>query len=659
MAIAEMSHVRLIGMRAQQNKILDVITEKGMFEVRRTDEVSTPLDRGTSSKYKELKRKQDRIVFALGFLKARHAAMQSMLIAHKKDGDGVYFYELSGEKFKESRTLITQDDFSDARAKEFDLLNVCDTLEGISFDIVDAESRLTALKNTAAEYAPYATSPLKLSELGTHGKVAIGLYTARQRGNIEKTLDGFTCAYDVAVNGDISVTVVCMTDDAPEIDKAMGALGYQKCKFSDECTAAQKISSLEAEKNDVERAVYEYTKKALGYEKYVKELKILYDVIGLEIERAEADGGFLKTDDTFVLEGWLPAVYAEQTVEEIKKQCPCVFVQLLAPEEKDEPPTLVQNNKVVKPYESITNLYSPPNYREIDPNPIMAIFYFLFFGIMIGDAAYGLLLAVVGLILGMSKKFDKGVKSVILLVAMGGISAIIWGILFGGYFAIDFGDNKVALWFNPLEEPMNLLILSIILGCVQLVVGYVIKFVRLCMDGKPFSAIFDAGSIIILFGALACLASTLLLENVPSGVTTAAIVLAAIGLALIIIFGGRKNKKIFGKVFGGLTGVYGLVNLLSDILSYCRLFGLGLASCAIGFAFNTLGAMIFSVGPVGYIFGAIVLVVFHAFNIGIGVLGAYVHNARLQFLEFYGKFYDGGGRLFEPLGSRTRFIRFE
>ena len=656
MAIALMSHIRLIGLRTQQNKILDVLTEKGMFEVRQTDELPVELAREKSSKHKELKRKQDKIVFALGFLKARHSAMQNMLFAHKKDESVDFFYELSGEKYKDARTLIEKDDFSDVRAKEYDLLSVCDALEGISFEIVETESKLNAISAAAAERAPYSASPLKLSELGAHGKVALLLYHSPQRKNVEGALDEIGCAYDVN-NG--LVTVVCHAKDEAEVDKTMSAFGYAKCVLTDDCTAKEKISELKKQYEKTEKEIFDLTKKALGYEKYVKELKILYDVIGLEIERAEAEGGFLKTDETFVLEGWLPEAYAQKTVDEIKSACPSTFIQLLAPEEKDEPPTLVQSNKVVEPYESITNLYSPPKYREIDPNPIMAIFYFLFFGIMIGDAAYGLILAVVGLIAGLSKKFDKGVKSVILLVAMGGVSAIIWGILFGGYFAIDFGANKVALWFNPLEEPMTLLILSIVLGCVQLVVGYVIKFVRLCMDGKPFSAIFDAGSIIILFGALGCLASSMLFDNVPKGVTTAAIVLAAVGFALIVIFGGRKNKKIFGKVFGGLTGIYGLVNLLSDILSYCRLFGLGLASCAIGFAFNTLGGMILSVGPAGYIPGAIVLVVFHAFNIGIGVLGAYVHNARLQFLEFYGKFYDGGGRLFAPLGSSTRYIRFE
>ena len=150
----------------------------------------------------------------------------------------------------------------------------------------------------------------------------------------------------------------------------------------------------------------------------------------------------------------------------------------------------------------------------------------------------------------------------------------------------------------------------------------------------------------------------MLIENAPNGLTVAATVLAAVGLALIVVFGGRKNKNVFGKVFGGLKGVYGLVNLLSDILSYCRIFGLGLATCAIGLAFNTLGEIIFGIPGIGYPVGVLILIPLHVFNLALGILGAYVHNARLQFLEFYGKFYDGGGRLFSPLGSKTKHIRF-
>ncbi len=661
MAIAKMSHIRLIGLRSQENKILDELTAGGLFEARRTESTRAELSHGDGSLIRKLKQKQGRVAFALGFLKARHAAMDSFMLenkrAEKRGADKPYpDYTLSDEKYGEARTLITHADFSDARAKEFDLLQVCDALQNLSFDIVDAQGRVGVINNSIRTYAPYSASPLKLSLLNKGG-VVISMYYSRTPINIEPTLDAAVCAYDVTRGDGMLVVTVARSEHNAELEKTMSAAGFARCSLDDDCTAAQKIDALRGELDDVKRQIFELNRRALGYEKYVGELKILYDVIELEIERAEADGGFLKTGETFVLEGWLPETSAQSAVRNVEEKFDGVFVQLLAPEDRDEPPTLVVNNNIVKPYEEVTNMYSPPSYKELDPNPIMSIFYFIFFGLMIGDAAYGLILAVAGLILGRSKKFDTGAKKLMLMIGMGGISAVVWGILFGGYFAIDFGTD-ISLWFNPIEDPMMMLIVSIVLGCVQMTVGYIIKFVRLCLDGKPFSAVFDAGSIILLFGALACLGLSVVIDNAPKALSVSAIVLAAVGLALIIIFGGRNNKSVVGKMFGGFKGVYGLVNLLSDVLSYCRLFGLGLASAAIGLAFNTLGTIIFGIPVVGYPIGIIVLIPLHAFNIAIGVLGAYVHNARLQFLEFYGKFYDGGGRLFEPMGVRTKYTRF-
>lgn len=670
--IARMSHIRLVGLVSERNKLMDKLTEKGLFEVRETDPVSYDLRRGDSALYRELKLKQSRVAFALDFLKARHEAMQSVLDANKRDAKAgkaeLIAYTLSKEKYSGARTLITRADFSDARAREYELLHVCDELQKLSFAIVDCKNKSNELKNAIKAYEPYLPSPLRMSELSRGGDITLSVYYNRTSVSPEETLDALPCAYEVRTGDGLLIITVCRKSNAAEIDKSLNALGYAKCPFDDDCTAAQKIDALRGELSDVERQTTEITKSALEYEKYVKDLRILYDVIELEIERAAAEQNFLKTGSTFVLEGWLPEAAAEGVAAELAEVSDSVLIQLLAPEERDAPPTLVVNNKVVKPYEQITDMYSSPRYREIDPNPIMAIFYFLFFGIMIGDAAYGVILAIAGFYIGTSKKFDTGVKKLALLIGMGGISAVIWGILFGGYFSIDFGF-EVAILLNPIDKPLLLLVLSMGLGCLQLIVGYTIKFVALCKEGKPFSAIFDCGSILLLFAALAFLVVGMLPSlapmlgvtvsfEPPSWINIVAAVLALAGVALILIFGGRKSKNVFGKVVGGFKGLYGLINILSDVLSYCRLFGLCLASCAIGLAFNSLGGILFGIPGVGYVIGVIVLIPLHAFNLGLGVLSAYVHDARLQFLEFYGKFYDGGGRLFSPMGSRTKYIRY-
>ena len=669
--IARVSHIRLVGLAAERNKIMDKLTENGLFEARETDATTHELRRGDNSFCRELKLKQSRVSFALDFLKARHNVVAGAIKANKRDvkkGKAEPIdYALSGEKYGGARVLITRADFADARAREYELLHACDELQKISFDIVECNTKSNELKNAIRAYEPFSPSPVRMSDLHRDGDIVLSMYHGRGAAPTE-LLDSLPCAYDIRSGAGTVIITVCRRANAVDIDKQLGAQGYVKCAFDDDCTAAQKIAALNAELSDIERQIFELTKAALAYEKYAKDLRILYDIIELEIERAEAEQNFLKTDSTFVLEGWLPEAAATAVTDELKALSDSVFIQLLAPEDRDAPPTLVQNNKVVKPYESITDMYSPPNYREIDPNPIMSFFSFLFFGIMVGDAAYGVVLAVAGLIVGLSKKFDTGVKKLALLIGMGGISAIIWGVLFGGYFSIDFGFD-VAILLNPIDKPLLLLVLSMGLGCVQLAIGYIIKFVALCKEGKPFSAIFDCGSILFLFAALGflvvgmlpSLAPMLGIEvsfTPPKWINIVAIVLALIGVALILIFGGRHSKNIFGKVVGGFKGLYGLINILSDVLSYCRLFGLCLASCAIGLAFNSLGEILFGIPVVGYPIGIIILIPLHAFNLGLGVLSAYVHDARLQFLEFYGKFYNGGGRLFKPLGSRTKFVRF-
>lgn len=649
MAIAVMTHLRLAGLKRDENKILDKLTERGYFESRATDALSYDLKRGSADLKRSLTLKQGKISFALKFLGDIHAK-------YRADADVT---SVPDSAYSNRCDLITKSEFDDARSREYELLAVCDALQDLSFKLIDEQNAVQAAKAKAREYGLYSGSPLRFSQLQRNGDIVISLYRAKTVGDVEEVLTRNDCAYEVR-DGDACalLTVVAQKNAVNEIDKGLSALGYVRCQYVDDCTAKEKCAALQAECADMERHIVMIEKSALDHEKHVAALRILYDVIGLEIERADAASGYLTTDETFVSEGWLPQDIAKSVVEELKRVCPDTFVQLLAAEERDEPPTLVVNNKIVKPYEEITNMYSPPKYREIDPNPIMAIFFFIFFGLMMGDAAYGVVLAVVGFVLARSKKFSGGAKNMLLLVAMGGISAIVWGILFGGYFAIDFGDAQIALWFNPLDEPMTMLIMCVVLGCVQITVGYIIKFVALCKERKPFSAIFDPGSIILLFIALALVGFKLLLGVQSNALVYAAIAVGGLGICFIIFAGGRNSNKLFGKMFGGFKGLYGLVNLLSDVMSYCRLFGLGLATGAIGLAFNTLGSILFEIPGVGYIIGVILLIPLHVFNIAIGILGAYVHNARLQFLEFYGKFYNGGGRLFNPLGSHGKYTRF-
>ena len=246
---------------------------------------------------------------------------------------------------------------------------------------------------------------------------------------------------------------------------------------------------------------------------------------------------------------------------------------------------------------------------------------------------------------------------------MGGVSTLIWGVIFGGYMGI---EGAPALWFNPLSEPLTFFILSLCLGVIQIMFGIGLKAAALIRNGQVWDAIFDCFSWLFVFtGAIVYILGSMVFS--VGALDTAGLAIVILGFAIVLFTAGRRKKNIFGKILGGLNGLYGTINYISDIFSYARLFGLGLATGAIGMVFNKMSLMVFDIlsgiPVVGVVIGGVLMVaiftVGHVFNIAINALGAYVHNNRLQFVEFFSKFYEGEGRAFQPLGYSMRYVYFK
>lgn len=654
-----MSRLRLIGLKSDKNKIMNELVRSGAFEVAVTE-----LDGNKSTDRTHLDKviaRRAKVSFAIDYLCA--CAEEYFALKHKNESDvkkGIAnpIREIAiGEQKKEGgRRLIGYDDFYDVAAKEYELIAVCDEIEKLNFARLEYKSLLQKNNSRLRSVIAYENFPLKFSDLRDDANVSVLLaYSGTAKVAVDfGDLPVFCEKY--AANKGTLLGIICRIGDKEKAVSLLSAAGFSLCNITEDCTAAEITEKCKAEDERMRGEEIAALYGILDYYKYLSELKVLYDVISQDIEKSTAELDFITTNNTFVIEGWIPADCAERVVEKVESKTERIVAYLSEPTEDDVPPTLISSKKIIEPYEDITNMYSVPAYREIDPNPFMAVFFFLFFGIMIGDAGYGLILSIGGLIVLKCVKLERGTARMIALFAMGGISAVAWGLLFGGVFAI---STVPALWFNPMEEPLMMLGVSIVLGAVQLLTGYALHSAKAFRDGKPLDAIFDSIFIFVLFGGIACIALDMLLK--PSApLTTVGLALIIVSLAGILCTAGRHNKGVLSKIMGGFSGLYGLVNLLSDLLSYARLFGLGLASGAIGLAFNTLGTLFFDIPvPVlGYVIGFIILVPLHAFNLGIGVLGAYVHNARLQFLEFYGKFYEGDGRLFSPMGEKTKYVRF-
>ena len=288
-------------------------------------------------------------------------------------------------------------------------------------------------------------------------------------------------------------------------------------------------------------------------------------------------------------------------------------------------------------------MYSRPQAGSIDPDFLMAPFHFIFFGMMLSDAGYGLVLTI-GLLIAMKLAKPQGFAGKLgMVILFGSISTVIWGALFGGWFGLELHP----LLFVPMKEPLKMLALCFGLGILHLVCGMLLKAYMLIRDGDIFGAFCDEISWLIMFAGFFCMA----VVPGPTGKY-----LAIAGAAIIVLTGGRAKEGIVGKLMGGLLSLYNISGYMSDLLSYSRIFALGLATGVIAMVINTIAQMLLEAGPVGTIVAVLVLLGGHLFNIIINVLGAFVHSSRLQYIEFFGKFYEAGGKAFVPLAIRTKYM---
>jgi V/A-type H+/Na+-transporting ATPase subunit I len=315
------------------------------------------------------------------------------------------------------------------------------------------------------------------------------------------------------------------------------------------------------------------------------------------------------------------------------------------PAEEEEHPVLLSNPSFVQPVEFITEQYSLPNSKGVDPNLIMTPFFIAFFGMMVSDAAYGLILTAVSAFVLLKMKPEGGLKKIMGIMFWGGISTFLWGAAFGGWIG---GLIPAKAWlFDPMKEPFKMMGLSLGLGVLHLYCGIGLQAYRNIRDGNILDAILDQG---IWYTLLTGLMMLLLPATAVIGKYLA--ITGAIGM---VLFAGRSKKNIIMRLLSGVLSLYGVTGFLGDVLSYLRLFALGLATGVIGAVVNSMALMVGG-SVIGYIFMTLFLILGHTFNLGINTLGAYVHSSRLQYVEFFGKFYEGEGKPFIPFRMRTKYI---
>ena len=392
------------------------------------------------------------------------------------------------------------------------------------------------------------------------------------------------------------------------------------------------------EKNKLLDKIKEYEHKYL-------DLQMAYEYFNSNVYKSSVSQKFLESESILICEGYLEADNVESFKKSLSNAVGSNFyleIKEIDLNNSADVPIKLTNSSVVAPFEGVIEMYSYPTYSEVDPTPVISIFFIVFFGMMLADAGYGLLITIFSAFLyAKSKTKDK--KNTYKMFIFTGISTIVWGILYGAYFG-DFVQRflkiNVPVVLDVNKDIMTIFIISIAFGFVHLILGLIMKAIVYVKNGKSVEILYDV------------LPWLLVLPFFNSSVATWMLV---IGVVILLFTQGRDSENLVGKIGGGVYGVYGITGYVGDIISYSRLLALGLASGFIANAFNIMGGLI--PFPFNIIVTPLMLVPLHLFNLAINALGTYVHSARLQYLEFFGKFYAGGGRKFMPFGYTDQYIR--
>lgn len=412
----------------------------------------------------------------------------------------------------------------------------------------------------------------------------------------------------------------------------------------------------------IKETIDSLTAQLKEYERYYSELRFLSDFYLAQIEKYTAVESAGSTEKAFYVRGYVPHRVAEEIKFEIENNYKA-HMEITEPDyEKDNVPVLIENKSFAAGVESITNMYSAPSNKDVDPNPIMSFFYYLFFGLMLSDAGYGLLMLIFAIFAKEKLKVTGNLKKTADMVFYCSISTIFWGAMFGGFFGdlipvfsktfLGITDMpSLALWMEPMNNSIELLLYCFLFGIVHLMAGVLIRGFMLIRDKNYLGALCDTVPVMVFVGGFAIVGASFFTE-IPQNIKAVGTKLLIAGCALIVLTAGRSSKNILGKLGGGLYGLYNAAaGYLGDILSYSRLLALSLVTGVIANVINLLGTMMGNV--VAFV---LIFILGHTVNIAINLIGTYVHTSRLQYVEFFSKFYEGSGRTFTPFKINSKFF---
>ena len=645
MAIVKMKGLRLLAMRSDREALLELLQGMGCVEIDEPDQDPQTWQGLLSQLGSQTLSRPDGQ--ALSQAREDLQAAQRALAVLKRHGD-------KGRGLLAPRPRLTRQQLFDG--EEQGKQAVQQVLEA-DRQLAALEAQHSKLLTQRAAQAPWLELNIPLDTASTQEMVVqFGTVTAGvELEQVQRAVEGASeLAQLTQANVDRDVRyclLVCHTSAQEEVLQALRDFGWFRMNLSGWTGTAkendQRIAR-ELEQNEQESAQAEQQLAQLT--SLAEPIRQAADRASVRINREEGRSRLLDTEKTFLLEGWVPAENWPQLESQLKNY-PCAW-ELRDPTEEEYPkvPVKLKNNWFTRPLSMVTEMYSLPAYNGLDPNPLMAPFFILFYGIMMADMGYGLLMMIASVVVLKKSRPRAGMHNFFALLGLCGVSTFIMGALTGGFFG-DFISQLLKLinpestfvWFwptlfTPLEDTMMILVGAMALGFVQILVGMAISFVKKLRRGQVMDAIWEEVTWWVVFAGLAL---------AILGVTNLVIILGGV----MVVAGPILTEKGFGKITGIFGSLYNHVTgYFGDILSYSRLMALMLAGSVIAQVFNTLGAI-----PGNAVIFIIISMLGNALNFALNLLGCYVHDLRLQCLEYFNKFYEDGGKPFRPMKLDTNY----
>lgn len=533
-------------------------------------------------------------------------------------------------------------------------------LSEISKKIDSNNQKITAIDNSIKEISPWKSIKEPIEDLNSFRKLKfiMGYLPTKSLEKFKTSIVDLKSTYfeEIDIVGRNSYCIIFTNQlEIEAVYENLRLNGFSEVNLEIKGVVSEEIQRLEDEKRILEEENSKLTDEIKKFTVNLQKMQSIYEYYQNLSLRNTVVSNFKATDKLDIIQGYIPADKENSFKVLLEKLSASKVYLEIEDAKKDDPdvPIILKNNKIASLFESVTNMYALPKYDEVDPTFILSIFYWIFFGMMVADFAYGLILFIGSGIALKTLKFNDSTKKFLKFFFALSFSTMIWGLIYGSAF----GDliTLPTQILDSSKDFMTVLMLSLAFGGVHLAFGLGMKAYVLIKNGKPMDAVYDVflwyltltTVILVIVGKVITL---------PSIVNTIAFYGMIVGMLGIIAFGARDSKSIAGRIAGGLYSLYGITSYIGDFVSYLRLMALGLAGGFIAVAINIIVKMLVGGGIVGIVFGVIVFVFAQLFNIFLSFLSAYVHTSRLMYVEFFSKFYEGGGKAFKKFRSENKYI---